>query len=124
MREDQLTLPIANEKGFVDWYAEVFMPKHIPSFCEEVSIEVRKKRIAYQRKLAISFGFTDPTSQTHVVTFMWEIGPLYYTFSPYKEIMEATHQTIKTRIDLLYGVTKEQENAAIERYNPSDWQPE
>ena len=49
---------------------------------------------------------------------------LYYTFSPYKEIMEATHQPTEKRIDRLYAVTKEQENSAIERYNPNDWQPE
>ena len=55
---------------------------------------------------------------------MWEVGPLYYTFPGYKEIIEATNQPIRKRIDRLYEVLEELENAAIERYNPNDWQPE
>lgn len=125
MREDQLTLGIANETSFVEWYVTVFMPKFMPIYCKEVSKTIREKRVAYGRKLAISYGFSDPTSQAHFVTFMWEIGPIFYTFPGYKEIIEATEQPIRMRIDRLYDeITEEQEDAVIKGYNPKDWQPQ
>ena len=124
IRDDQLTLDIADEQGFADWYTDTFMPKHLPLFCEELSREVRIARVIYGRNQAIAHGFHDPVNQTHFVTLMWDIGPNFYTFPGYKEIAEATADPESLRIDRLYDdITEEQDKAATEGADETAWNP-
>jgi len=123
IRDDQLTLPISNEAGFVKWYVEKFMPELMPIFCEEVSESIRRKRVTNGRELAIKYGFLDPNSQTHFVTFLWEIGPKFYAFKGYKDIIENTQQSTRTKIQQLYDeITEAQEEKAIKGFNEQDWE--
>ena len=123
MREDQLTLPIANEKGFVDWYVDEFMPEHIADFYESLDRPTMVKRVTYARKLALHFNFKDPVSMTHFVTLMWEIGPNFYTFPVFKEIAEDINQPSMKRIDRFYEVSDEQDMAATFGADEKAWNP-
>jgi hypothetical protein len=123
IRDDQLTLTIANEQGFVDWYVNKFMPKFMPVICQEISETTRKARVRKGRALAIAYGFLDPKSQAHFVTFLWEMGPKFYTFSGYKEIIENTKQSMPNRIERLYDeITEAEEEKAIKGFNEKDWE--
>ncbi len=125
IREDQLTLPIANEQGFVDWYIDTFMPEHLFYVYAGVERKVLTKRVRYGRQIALSFGFVDPISLTHFVTFMWAIGPNFYIYSGFKEITEATYQPDMKRIDRFYDeVTDEQNMEARLGANEKAWNPD
>jgi len=124
LRNDQLTLDIADEQGFADWYVDTFMPEHLAVFCDELPRHVRRERVIYGRNKAIEFGFTDPVHQTHFVTLMWDIGPNFYTFPGYKEIVEAIDEPAEKRIDRLYeDLSWEQEKAAILGADEKVWYP-
>ncbi|MFW5443508.1 MAG: hypothetical protein ACKE51_04275, partial [Methylococcaceae bacterium] len=113
MRDDQLSLAIAAEQGFVDWYVDTFMPEHLSVFCEELSRGIRKQRVIYGRKQAIVLGFNEPINQAHFVTLMWDIGPGFYHFPGYKDIAEATDDLESNRIDRFYDdISDEQDKAA------------
>lgn len=120
--DDQLTLSIASEQGFANWYVDTFMPEHLTVFCDEVSREVRKQRVIYGRKQALAHGFTTPINHTHFVTLMWDIGPNFYFFPGYKEIVEATTEDENVRIDRLYNdVTEEQDHEATWGADEAGW---
>lgn len=124
MRDDQLTLSITDEQGFVNWYVDTFMPAHLAVFCEELSRDIRKKRTSYGRNKAISLGFKQAINQVHFVTLMWDIGPGFYHFPGYQEISEATDEAESDRINCFYDdITDEQDKAATLGADDNAWNP-
>jgi hypothetical protein len=122
LRPDQLTLTIADEQPFINWFVDIFMPEFLDDFYTTIDREILIQRIRFARNKALSFGFNDPICTTHFVWLMWEIGPDFYTFSGYKEIAEATWQNQTERIDCFYhGVTDEQDKAAMFGTDISAW---
>lgn len=121
MRKGQMTLLIANEQGFVDWYVDKFMPEHLAKFHKNFERDVLVKRVRFGRKKALSFDFSDPVSVTHFVTFMWASGPAFYTYPGFKEIIEASYLPDMERVDNLYEVTDEQNMEAMLGADEEAW---
>lgn len=113
LRDDQLTLPIADETGFANWFVDDFMPEFLESFYDTLDRQLLIKRARYGRNQALSFGFKDPVSYTHFVYLMWEIGPDFFTFPGFKEIAEDYSKTEQQRIDAFYQVPDELDKAAM-----------
>jgi hypothetical protein len=125
LRDDQLTLTIADEESFANWYVDSFMPEHLAIFCEELDRDTRKKRVIFGRRKAIKKGFTQPMSHTHFVTLMWDIGPGFFYFPGYKEIAEAIDQPEADRINRFYDdITDEQDKAATLGADENAWNPD
>lgn len=118
LRPDQLTLTIANEQGFVNWFIDHFMPEFLDDFHTRISRDILVQCVRFGRNKAISFGFKDPVSHTHFVYLMWEIGPDFFTFPGFKEIVEYNNGPESQRIDALYQVPDKQDKAAM---FGSDW---
>jgi hypothetical protein len=121
LRDDQLTLPIASEDDFANWFVEEFMPDFLTDFYDTIDYATLIKRARYGRKMAISSGFKDPVSHTHFVYLMWEIGPDFFTFPGFKDIMADTAKPEKQRIDALYQVPDELDKAAMFGSNWKMW---
>lgn len=121
IRQDQMTLRIADEQGFIDWYVNEFMPEHVPEFHEALSNKDLNEMVAHGRREAIKYGFNDPDSQVHFVTLMWNIGPNFHHFSGFREIANATDQPGPQRIELFYRVSDEQGAAAVLGADDSYW---
>jgi len=65
IREDQMTMRIMEEEGFVNWYVNDFMPEHLAEFHESLSNEDLHRMVRNGRKEAIANGFNAPASQVH-----------------------------------------------------------
>ncbi|PPD18745.1 MAG: hypothetical protein CTY18_10725 [Methylomonas sp.] len=118
LRDDQLTLPIADETGFTNWFVDDFMPEFLDDFHQSLPRSRLIQRACYGRNLALRFGFKDPVSHTHFVYLMWEIGPDFFTFPGFKDIAEESSKPEQQRIDAFYQVPAELDKAAM---FGSDW---
>jgi hypothetical protein len=122
LRDDQLTLPIASEDGFVTWFVEEFMPDFLLEFYETLDYSILLERARYGRNKALSFGFKNPVSHTHFVWLMWEIGPDFYTFPGYKAIVEDQQKSEIQRVDSLYtAISNEQHRNAMLNGKEQAW---
>jgi len=48
--------------------------------------------VKYGRTQAIQQGFLNPSNQVQFVTLMWQLGPDFYDFPGFKEIINADQQ--------------------------------
>ncbi|MFA5983579.1 MAG: hypothetical protein WC782_06155 [Methylococcaceae bacterium] len=122
IKDHQLTAPIANESGFVNWFVDTFMPGFLDEFHDTIARDILIKRTRYGRNKALSFGFKDPISHTHFVWLMWEIGPDFFTFPGFKEIVEDTTKPEMQRIDAFYQVPDKLDKAAMFGSHWQVWQ--
>lgn len=125
IREDQITIPISNEEGFLDWYVGEFIPEHLPEFHEALDNESLREMTKNARDEAIRCGFNDPSSQVHFVTMMWNIGPNFHHFPGFQEITNDVSQPGPERIERFYNeVTDDQAADAILGADDNYWYPD
>ena len=109
MREDQLTLPIANEKGFVDWFVTDFMPENLDEEdYDKFDEETRRRRVKHGRDIAIRYGFNDPVTQTQFVALMWRFGAHFYSYPGFWSITQTTNRPGEERIKAYYDRSHEE----------------
>ena len=118
---EQMTLKIAQESGFVDWYSNDFMTEHLPGFHAAFAPEIRHEMVKNGRKQALKHGFKDPVSQAHFVTLMWHIGPDFYHFPGFQDIAQATRQPGPERINDFYHVSEAHWKHAVQHTDKRHW---
>ena len=118
---EQMTLKIAQEPGFVDWYSNDFMAEHLSEFHALFDNESLHEMVKNGRKEALNHGFKDPTSQVHFVTLMWHIGPDFHQFPGFQEIAHTSQQAEPERIDHFYQVSDTQWDDAVRNSDNRHW---
>ena len=121
IRPEQMTLRIAQEPGFIDWYVNDFMAEHLPGFHEAFDPETRHDMVKNGRNQADGYGFKDPVSQVHFVTLMWHIGPNFHQQPGFREIAQNTRQPGPERIDNFYHVSDAHWNHAVQHTDERHW---
>jgi len=116
-----MTLRIGEEQGFINWYVDTFMPKHLASFHETFSEQKLSQMVVHGRNEALAYGFTEPRSQVHFVTLMWKIGPNFHHYPSFREVVQSIHLPGAERIDRFYALTDEQWVNAKQGADDSDW---
>lgn len=124
IRKDQMSVGISDEKAFIDWYVNEFMPDHLPEFHESFSSEDLGRMVRRGRNEAIKYGFDDPPSQAHFVTLMWKLGPNFHHFPGFREIAEDRGQPGPERIGRFYQVSDEEGGEAVLGADDRYWFPE
>jgi len=121
LRPEQMTLRISEEEGFVDWYVDTFMPKHLASSHETFSEQELSQMVTHGRNEALAYGFTEPRSQVHFVTFMWKIGPNFHHYPGFREIVQSIHLPGAERIKCFHALSNEQWANAVEGADENYW---
>lgn len=124
IRREQMTMRLAEERGFIDWYVNEFMPDYLPEFHETFSYEDLAEMVRHGRREALKYGFDDPESQVHFITLMWKIGPNFHHFPGFREIANATDQPAPLRIERFYQVSDEEGADAVLGADDRCWFPE
>ncbi|NOZ54348.1 MAG: DUF4123 domain-containing protein [Gammaproteobacteria bacterium] len=117
----QMTLGIVEEAGFVHWYVNTYMPKHLASFHETLREQDLHQMVAHGRNEALACGFTDPKSQVHFVTLMWEIGPNFHHYPGFREVAQLIHLIEPERIERFYALPDEQWATAKQGVDERYW---
>jgi hypothetical protein len=122
LTQAQMLLAIVEERGFVDWYVDRFMPDHLPDFHRAFSRNELVSMVRRGRQEAIVYDFDDPASQVHFVTLMWTMGPTFHHHPGFREIATARDQPGPARIERFYReVTDEQGASAVLAANDRYW---
>jgi hypothetical protein len=119
----QMLASIEDDADFAEWYVEDFMRHHLQNYYFEISDSGKREMTLQGREYARSFGFSDPRAQAHFVTLMWQIGPNFFTFPGFRDVVRDPRLTDLEKVDAIYKVPKEQAVLAI--MNPDDryWYP-
>ncbi len=122
MREDQLTLPIANEKGFEDWFVTEFMPENLDEEdYDKFDEETWRRRVKHGRDIAIRYGFNDPVTQTQFIALMWRFGAHFYSFPGFKHITHSQQLSATEKIDQYYERSDDEFADVVIKDQYSDW---
>lgn len=121
LRDDQLTLPIANESGFVNWFVAEFMPEHLTERYESYSEATLKSRVRHGRNVAIKHGFTNPVNQVQFVALMWRLGPHFYLYPGFNEATFNTTLSGEKKIDLYYERSEDEFADVMIHDQNADW---
>lgn len=115
---------LREETDFIQWYIDDYLPENLPDISQAFPPKDLKIMIKNGRKEALKQGFTDPASQVHFVTLMWQLGPNFHHFSGFKEIINADQASEAERIDQLYQVNAAQWDNARQNSNDHYWHQE
>ena len=122
MREDQLTLGIANEQGLVDWFVTEFMPENLSEEdYDKFDEETRRRRVKHGRDIAIRYGFNDPVTQTQFVALMWRFGTPFFLYPGVKKINLSQKLSGTKRIDPYYERSDDEFTDVVIGNHDSDW---
>ncbi|MFW5444394.1 MAG: hypothetical protein ACKE51_08825 [Methylococcaceae bacterium] len=120
-RDDQLTIPIANEQGFVDWYIECFMPENLTKYHRMFDEETRRKRVKHGRDIAIRYSLNDAISQVQFIALMWRFGAHFYRYPGFWAVTQQTDNAGPERIDQYYLLSDNEFAAVMVGEEYSDW---
>ena len=113
-----------DDKRFVAWFVDDFMTEHFPEAFERVE---RKALLSMTRngiRYARHFGFAKREEQTHFLALMNDVGPDFWRFPGFQEIISNQVAPPMKRIDEVYGrVTGAQFEAALNGSDPNYWFP-
>ncbi len=112
---------LSDETDFIQWYSDDYLPEYLPDIAQAFPPEKLKEMVKYGRNQAIQQGFNDPANQVQFVTLMWQLGPDFYDFPGFKEIINADQTTETERIDKLYQVNSTQWDNAMQNSHPHYW---
>lgn len=111
---------VGSDARFVDWYVEDFMKSHLPQFYFSVSDTGKREMVLNGRTYAREFGLNDPEAQAHFITLMWEIGPNFYTFPGFSDVLSRSDLAEMDKIDCLFDGTVTEDQAVKAIMNPDD----
>lgn len=114
---------VSEDKPFAEWYVTKFMPAHVPEFAYAISEEGKREMVLQGRRYAERFGIRDVPSQYHFITLMWKVGPNFFEFPGFREILKDSKLTGPEKINRLYETPGEQAVEAIMCADDRYWYP-
>ncbi|MEJ6404348.1 hypothetical protein [Yoonia sp. 2307UL14-13] len=100
------------------------MKTHLPEQFYSLSDEGKREMVVNGRRYAESRDLTDPQSQAHFITLMWQIGANFFIQKGFAEIFADDALTGPQKIDRCYDVPKESAVAAIMNADAVYWYPD
>jgi hypothetical protein len=112
---------LSKESDFIQWYVDDYMPDNLPAIHQAFKPKQLNNMIKTGRNEALKYGFTNPISQAHFVTLMWQIGANFHHFTGFKEIANSTEQSGAERIKQLYQIDDSQWDHAEKNTSDRHW---
>lgn len=123
IRPEQVEGLQADDKLFVGWYVEIIMKNYFAHLYFSLTDEGKKEMVLNGRRCAKAHGLRTAEAQGHFISLMWDIGPNFYLFPGFREILARTDIVEMEKIDMLYSdaITPEQAQTAITGADDSYW---
>lgn len=111
---------VGTDTAFAEWFVEDIMKTWLPQYYFSVSDTGKREMVKNGRRYAIGFGLDDPQAQAHFVSLMWEIGPNFYVFPGFSDVLQRADIKNMEKIDLLFDGTVTEAQAVKAIMNPDD----
>lgn len=109
------------DQGFANWFVDEWMPEYLPDYMTGQSREMLIDMTLSARGYARHFGIHDVDSQLAFVLLCWDMGPGFFLFPGFQEIVRNPDLTGPQKIDAIERVD---EDLAVEAFigrNSSHW---
>ncbi|MFK7836908.1 MAG: hypothetical protein AB8B60_11850 [Sulfitobacter sp.] len=108
---------------YLEWFVDTFLGEHFPeAFCVDraMLLDMHANGLRYARH----FGFVERPDQTHFLALMNDIGPDFWRFPGFSDIINQQDLAPDRRISLVYAdVTGAQFEVAVMQQDPLYWFP-
>lgn len=122
--EEQMRAFGSNDADFADWFVNDYMRTEMPEYLD-IRAGNLKKMVLNGRRYAEGFGLDDVEAQVHFVTLMFKVGPDFFRFDGFAEILSQTERPPLERIEAIYNdVTSQQAEEALRKSDSRYWYPE
>lgn len=115
---------LADDARFADWYVSSFIPSFLPEVDTQISDAGKREMTLQARRYAEQFQINDIPSQYHFATLMWNVGPNFFTFPGFKEILQNEQLNGPEKIDQCYDLPAHIAGDAITGADDRWWYPE
>lgn len=121
--QDQVLASVEDPR-FIEWFVDDFMTEHFPEAFQGVSRRALLAMTENGLKYARHFGFGKRDEQTHFLALMNDVGPDFWRFDGFREIIGNQVLQPMARIDQVYErVTGPEFEAALTGSEPNYWFP-
>jgi len=122
---EQMMAAMEDDADFIEWFVEEFLTEFFPEAFEGIERELlylmTDNGLIYARR----FGFTQRDDQVQFLALMNEVGPDFWRFPGFKEVIEDKDLTPDQRVKKIYEtVTGEQFADAAFDSDADYWLPQ
>lgn len=99
---EQMQGPPIPRDEFVAWFVDEFTPWNIDNWVNELSADARKRFTANGVRYANYFGFTRNDLVAQFLYLMWTVGPDFWRFPGFAEVIAHRDWSQERRIDAFF----------------------
>lgn len=127
LNDKQLEKIRQQERVFVEWYVEEIMQSYFPEMYFSLTDEGKREMIGNARRYALEHGMETAEAQGHFIGLMWDVGPNFYLFPGFKEVLARDDLQGMEKIELIFKpgtISRAQSAAAVAGADERYWRRE
>ncbi len=124
--DSQMNAMLRDDADFAEFFIKEIVPKHLFEFADiATDTPQTREMVIWCRRYAEHFGFDDPIHHIHFAVLMWKMGPNFFEFEPYKEILADNKLSDEEKIERCnLQPSFEQDDDAIRNQDERYWNPQ
>lgn len=123
MTTRQMQGPNVPPEEFLDWFVGEFMVENLRGWIEDLGPDTCRRFSANGVRYANHFGITRDDLVAQFLFLMWSVGPDFWRFPGFADVLARRDLSEEDRIDALFAVPDHLAAVAIEQTNMDYWHP-
>lgn len=123
MTTEQMQTPRMTREAYLDWFTGEFMVENLRGWLEDLGSETCRRFTANGIRYARHFHITRDDLVAQFLFMMWAVGPDFWRFPGFSDVLSRHDLPEASRIDALFKVPEGQAARAIEETNMDYWYP-
>lgn len=120
---EQMQGPGMPRDEYVDWFVDEFMVENLNDWVEAMGRDACRRFTNNGVRYANYFGITRDDLVAQFLYLMWSVGPDFWRFPGFSDVLARRELTQEQRINALFEVPEDQAATAIENANLDYWHP-
>jgi hypothetical protein len=115
--------PPLSDVVFAEWFVDEIMPDMHPVPRRELSRVQCLRQVKSARAYITHFGFTLTSHQGQIMSLMWMLGPNFFEFRPFSDILASQSLTPAQKVDALWAADDDAMQRAEDGCDDRYWYP-
>ena len=123
LSDDQIQGPPLSDVAFSEWFVDEIMPLIHASERRELTRVECLRNTKSARRYVTHFGFELTSDQAQVMSLIWGLGPNFFEFSPFREILNDDRLSPGEKVDAFWAASDDDMARAFEGCDMRYWEP-
>lgn len=115
--------PPMDDVAFSEWFVDEIMPLIHASERRELTRVECLRNTKSARRYIRHFGFALTSDQAQVMSLMWGLGPNFFEFPPFREILSDDRMVPGDKVEALWTASDDEMARALESADMRYWDP-